>query len=263
VIDFIHRRVGEADVYFVCNQRPSPERVTCSFRVSGKQPELWDPVTGTIRTARAFAQRDGVTAVPLTFGPYGSRLVVFRDPIAATAQGPAEANAPEWQPCHEIRGPWKVAFDPRWGGPARVEFERLVSWTERPEPGIQHYSGTATYRTTFDVSGPPAGGRPIALDLGELHDVARVRLNGTDLGVVWAKPFRMDITDAVRSGKNAMEIDVTNSWRNRLVGDRSLPEGDRYTRTNIRIRPEWRLLPAGLLGPVRLLASQSHVSQDD
>jgi hypothetical protein len=159
----------------------------------------------------------------------------------------------------EIAGPWDVRFDPRLGGPAaEVRFDNLVSWSERAEPEIRFYSGMATYRKKFDLAAAGVEARSraarLVLDLGEVKDtgIARVRLNGSDLGIVWCPPFQVDITKAVKAAGNELEIEVVNSWVNRLVGDRDLPADKRMTRTNITIHKQWKPRNSGLLGPVRV-----------
>ena len=138
------------------------------------------------------------------------------------------------KPVAEIAGPWKVSFDPKWGGPESVVFEKLDDWTKRPEEGIRHYSGTATYRQTFDL--PEASRRENArvfLDLGRVQNLATVRLNGKDLGVVWTAPWRVEITDAVKPTGNQLEIDGVNLWPKRLIGVADLPPERRVTVTNV------------------------------
>ncbi len=146
-----------------------------------------------------------------------------------------------------------MSFDPKWGGPASAEFPKLLSWTVRPEDGIKYYSGTATYRKSFDL--PPAlqgAHARVALDLGEVKYAAQVRLNGKDLGPLWTKPFRVEITDAVKPAGNVLEIDVANLWPNRIIGDSRLPPERRYTHTNVVYNQDTPLWESGLLGPVRL-----------
>ncbi|HKX26303.1 MAG TPA: glycosyl hydrolase [Blastocatellia bacterium] len=254
--DYIHHQLGEIDYYFVSNQDRQPQQIDGAFRVSGKQPELWDPLTGKIREARAFTQADGRTILPLEFDPYGSVFVVFRKPISPTRNGEARSNFPSYEPVAAIEGAWQVRFDPKWGGPESAIFERLVSWTTRPEDGIRFYSGRATYRIEFDLNQQVAASARLALGLGEIRDVgiARVRLNGKDLGVTWTPPFRMELGPGLIQPRNVLEVEVINSWRNRLVGDRDLPEDRRFTRTNVTIRKEWPLLDSGLLGPVQIFS---------
>jgi hypothetical protein len=248
-LDWIHRRAGEVDIYFVASRWDPKEKVACTFRVGGKQPELWDPVTGEIRDAVAFRQEDRRTTVPLDFNPRGSVFVVFRRPV--TVNGSAASNYPTTQPLMEINGPWKVAFDPHWGGPATVTFDTLTVWTKRPEDGIRYYSGTAVYRNKFTLASVTG---TLWLDLGEVHEIATVKLNGVDLGVVWTRPGRVDISRAVRAGANDLEITVVNLWPNRLIGDVRLPKGGRLTETNLhKFGAATPLYPSGLLGPVRVI----------
>jgi hypothetical protein len=252
-LDFLHRTEDDAEVYFISNRKDRDEQAEGTFRVAGKRPELWDPVTGESRPAAAFKQAGGRTSVPLEFAPYGSLFVIFRQPMSADVQGQASRNFPLYSNAEDLQGPWAVKFDPRWGGPASADFEKLISWTARPEDGIKYYSGTATYRKLFDL--PPAlrgAHAKVALDLGEVKYVAQVRLNGIDLGPLWTKPFRVEITNALKPSGNVLEIDVANLWPNRIMGDSRLPPEQRYTHTNIVYKQDTPLWDSGLLGPVRL-----------
>jgi hypothetical protein len=257
-LNYLHRHAGDADIYFVCNSSNRYISASCTFRVAGKQPEIWDPMSGNIRKAGAWSQADGRTTVPLDFAPYGSAFIVFRRLISTHAGGQAKGNFPTFTPAYPFEGSWTVQFDPKWGGPASCEFDSLVSWTQRPEDGIKFYAGTATYRKTFDLpeSVREKGGR-LWLDLGTVKELAEVRLNGKSLGVLWAFPFRVDATDALKVGGNALEVDVVNFWPNRIIGDQSLPPEKRFTRTNIRrLTRETPLMESGLLGPVTLHAAK-------
>ena len=257
-MDWIHRAGDGVDIYYVASRWENPEKVECTFRVSGKQPELWDPVTGEMRDATAFRQENGRTIVPLEFGPRGSVFVVFRKSISPDVSGTAASNYPETSLLTALNGPWTVNFDPKWGGPAKVVFDELVDWTNRPEDGIKYYSGTAVYHKKFNLKKLPSNGQRLVLDLGEVDDVAVVRLNGHDLGVVWDKPGRVDITDAVKKKNNDLEITIVNLWPNRLKGDETLPKEKRLTETNIHIfGASSPLLPSGLVGPVSLLAEEA------
>ena len=148
-LSYVHRTSEEGDIFFVANQRDQPVQAECTFRVAGRQPELWDPVTGEIKQALAFRQHVGRTALPLELAPRGSIFVVFRTPCAITqSEG---RNFPRLRRLLEIKGPWSLGFDPKWGGPESVVFDRLLDWTLRSEDGIRHYSGTAKYRKQFDL----------------------------------------------------------------------------------------------------------------
>lgn len=243
-----HRSAAEGEIYFISHQGDDSVTTNFSFRVSGRQPEVWDAVTGERRVLPRFRERDGRTEVALEFAPRQSWLVVFRHP-GKPAAGSGE-NFPRFTRLKELDGSWLVRFDPKWGAPAETVFPSLVDWTSRPEPGIRYYSGTAIYRQSFDA--PPGGGR-MYLSLGTVHSMARVRLNGTDLGLVWCAPWRVEITRAVQARDNRLEIEVVNTWNNRMVGDFRLPANERRTWTPVpRIKATTKLLPAGLIGPVTL-----------
>ena len=250
---WIHYRIAAADVYFLAEQTGKGMKGTAVFRSAGRVPELWDPVDGSAREAATFKFVEGRTHVPLEFGPYGSLLVVFRRPAAGDRNG--GPNFPAWQAKQAISGPWDVTFDAKWGGPKDpLRLDALTSWTDHSDPGVKYYSGKAVYRTTFRI-GNDVAGKPLAIELGQVLDVgiARVSLNGTDLGVIWQPPFRVDVAKAVKTGENKLEVMVVNSWRNRLIGDQNLPEDKRLTRTNICVNKDWKLEASGLLGPVRVM----------
>jgi len=505
----IHRTVGEAEVYFLSNQSPRAEFVDCTFRVSGKLPELWSPETGATETAPVYVEKDGRTAVSLRLDPAGSVFVVFRKPagqadpitvvscdgtplrewkpawtpelkitsaiygvftvedaglVDVTAQlramvrddkltvtasnsiagdpasmivkqlridytiggkditrtidenrsitiptaedpqgGPlvirralygvipedldtepatrtvdvtdilngmvkdgtllvradnalagdpaqyvvkqlrvqytldgqayektvgensflslpdyteATAKAHETSPAEvaiaptgkpvltawapgsyeattasgarleaqvgalpkpvSIDGPWDVSFPPNLGAPEKAVFPKLISWPDSEDKGIKYFSGTATYTTRFDVPGElVAEGTTLSLDLGSVREMARVKVNGKDLGLLWHSPFRVDVTSAVRAGGNELQVEVTNLWPNRLIGDEQLPPDCEWNGPAIKAWPDWLLqgkprpntgriafttwrhytadsplLPSGLLGPV-------------
>ena len=254
MLDYIHRRDGGTEIYFVANPSNRVENARCTFRVSGKAPELWDAVSGERRFAPAYAEADGRVTLPLELAPYGSVFVVFREPASAHA-ATAKSNTPKLEARAELSGPWAVSFNPKWGGPASIQFEQLVSWPARAEVGIKFYSGTATYTKTFDLPAslqPPVSG--ILLDLGHVRELAEVRLNGKSCGIVWSPPFRVDITSAVKATGNTLEVEVVNFWPNRIIGDASLTVEKRFTRTNVRkLTKDTALVESGLLGPVRIL----------
>jgi hypothetical protein len=495
-INFLHRRVGDAEVYFVANRRRRAEDVTCTFRVKGKQPELWNPETGEITPINIYRESEAGIRVPLQFTPSGSVFVVFRSPVSAghlqsiarngtaiaplepfpkfqagrqrevaneftlsvwikpdldgiipakdahnpyvplrslvisppegdTVYGPgivscgllagrngiavlehahmdwhtvmsvpmpiagwahvalvyktgapslyvngklvgqSEASgrlvhpglndmterdgaeyfdgdmsdpelikealsedriqqltaagipspiappAVEWAGAGpsellfwddgnytwrgaagessvkisgigkplEIAGPWQVSFPPNLGAPAEVTLPELISLHQHSDPGVKYFSGTATYSKQVIVpSGALAADRRLYLDLGWVHVVAQVRVNGRDLGLLWKPPFRVDITSAAKPGDNKLEVLVTNQWVNRLIGDEQLPPENEYAPGgNIKVIPDWflqgkpkppggrttfatwkhfnkdsPLLVSGLVGPVRL-----------
>jgi hypothetical protein len=188
----------------------------------------------------------------LEFAPHQSYFVIFE---SAKPKKPAiaEVNFPKASPLVTLQGPWQVSFDPKFGGPQKVTFDNLYDWTKSENDGIKYYSGIAVYKKTFDADS--VSGKRVYLDLGKVHEIARVKLNGKDLGVVWCAPWRIDITDALKSGTNALEIEVANLWPNRLIGDDGKPQEQRFTWTILKhpYKAESQLLPSGLLGPVQLI----------
>jgi hypothetical protein len=256
-IDYIHRTDKNAEIYFVANRATNAISLACVFRVANKAPELWNPVTGEHRFAAVYEGNDLCTAMPLSFSPCGSWFVIFREP-AAKHPTTAKSNDPALTPIQEVTGSWAVHFDPKWGGPESVQFESLASWTDRPEQGIKFYSGTAVYQKTFDFTASPEINHKfsrVLLDLGDVNELAEVKVNGRSCGITWCPPFRADITDAVKPGENQLEIDLVNFWPNRVIGDASLPPDKRYTQTNIRnLKANTPLMESGLLGPVKLLS---------
>ena len=152
---------------------------------------------------------------------------------------PHKVNFPAVKPAAMLAGPWQVAFDPKWGGPAQIEFVSLEDWTKRPEEGIKYYSGTAIYTKAFDA--PKAAGalnQTIYLDLGKVKNLARVRLNGKDLGVVWCAPWRVDVGGVLKEKDNRLEIEVVNTWANRIIGDEQIePDVEYWTQPG---KPQYR-----------------------
>lgn len=190
----------------------------CSFRITGRIPQFWDPLTGHVQQSVNLLCSDVQTTIPLRFNPYGSMFVVFINKAPKTTKTKA-VNYKDYKLVMAISGPWQVAFDPQWGGPEEITFDKLISWINQPKEGIKFYSGKATYRKTFTFNGKIQTGSEYILDLGEVGDIgiAQVTLNGRDLGVLWTKPFRVDITDSLKQGVNQLQVNVVNSWRNRLV----------------------------------------------
>ncbi|HPA20204.1 MAG TPA: glycosyl hydrolase [Verrucomicrobiae bacterium] len=279
---YIHKRIGDADVYFVANRSPQPEQAVCSFRVTGKTPEIWDPTSGSTAAATSWCFENGRTHVPISLDEAGSVFVVFRDMTSATVPlTRAEIPDRKFEKLCDIQTPWSVTFDTRWGGPDKpTTFDRLEDWAQRPEDSIRFYSGTAIYRTTFDAPDKVLarhGTRPTYLDLGRVEVMAAVNLNGTDLGILWKPPYRLDVTKFLQPGKNSIEIKIVNLWVNRQIGDERLAEdSDRTEKGTLNAWPSWLgagkpspsgrlsftswrlwkkddpLQPSGLIGPVSL-----------
>jgi len=413
-LNYIHRTENGADVYFVASAKTVGSEESCTFRVSGKVPELWHPDTGVIEMAPVYTEQNGIVTVPLRFEPAGSVFVVFREAsvgdhavavrcsVAQGTKAPAEkltilkavygvindATGPElqvvdvtekiaglvkdgelnvqvdnmlvdhdpafmtvkelrvefmykgqkkvaqarentmltlpetgdqttplpayelfakkdgtleiqaWKPGVfeiataagatlkaavpnipkpvEITGPWELSFPPNWGAPAKITLDKLISWTEHADSGVKYFSGTATYLKTFAWDAKKKKGERIILDLGELKNFAAVELNGHALSLLWKPPYRLDVTDALKSGKNTLKVKITNLWPNRLIGDEQLPEDREWDGKHLKAWPQWVLdgkpsptgrftfttwhhwykddqpLPSGLFGPVMI-----------
>ena len=250
---YIHRREGGTEIYFVSNREQAPAKVTCRFRVAGRQPECWDPNTGARRDLPEFTEQDGVTAVPLCFEAGESAFVIFQKPAAPAKSG---HNAIELKTVATIAAPWTVAFDPKWGAPEKVVFEKLDDWSTRPEPGLKNYSGKAVYHASFDVADAAKQSTTrFFLALGDVKNLASVKLNGQDLGSFWCAPWRVEIPSSLLKEKgNTLEITVANLWINRLIGDAALPKDKKLAWTTWNpYKKNSPLQPSGLLGPVTLL----------
>lgn len=256
---YTHRHTQDRDIYFVANRSGEAVRTTATFRVARGAPELWNPNSGEIRSLPQFSRTNGVTEIPLRFEPYESYFVIFPSRKAAAAVSSSNCvgqNFEEFTELQNLQGHWDVSFDPTMGAPEQVRFEKLEDWTRRAEPGLKHYSGIATYRTDFDLPSGKAIGLDsrIHLDLGRVEVMARVRVNGTDCGVAWTAPWRVDISHAVRTTGNSLEIEVANLWPNRMIGDAAVSPDQKFTQTTYRpYKAGDPLLPSGLLGPVRLM----------
>jgi len=472
-IHYIHRKSGDADFYFITNHKRRAEELVCSFRIDGRQPELWDPVSGTITAAPVFEHGGGVTRMPIRLGPTASLFVVFRQatpgitytslakdgteiwncenhpvpapgrypdvvddftlslwlkpetdvssmgfgnanmaiypPAGGVVYGPghaacgltagrsevivyersegapaavlsvqkpvsgwthlavvyaqgapavyingeraaegkasgktihpglseallgddalfyqgdmsepvltsrvlndaeiralaaAGAPAPEPPPAIEARGdaglliwqngsyrlrsadgkaqtidvaelpvparietPWTVSFPAGTGAPRSIELPQLMSLHQHELDGVKYFSGTAAYTNRFTLAANALqGDKRLYLDLGRVEVLARVLVNGEDLGIYWCPPHRIDITGAARAGDNRLEVQVTNLWPNRLIGDEQLPPENEYENSRIKAFPEWYLRgepkPAG--GRITFAANQ-HYAKD-
>ena len=245
---FIHQTFDDGEYYFVSNQSDQTISFDAVFRAQGKKPELWNPLTAELRWLPEYAALTKATKIPLILQPYESSFIVFRSAADAT---PVEGrNYPERQIVSRIETPWTVTFQSGRGGPSEpVSFEQLTDWIQHADNRIKYFSGTATYTNTFKVSKLPTA--PVYIDLGKVMVMAKVKVNGSYVGGVWTAPYRLNISSALRKGKNTVEVEVVNCWRNRLIGEKLLPEADRFTfQTATYLNKDSELQPSGLLGPV-------------
>ncbi|MFL6631901.1 MAG: glycosyl hydrolase [Massilia sp.] len=245
----IQRHTPTHELYFVANTGDEPRALDALFRDAHGAPEIWHPDSACVAAA-GHARAPGGTRVPLRLDAGESLFVVFpRDGATPGLQDGPAVPAP-WKP---LDGTWDLAFEAGRGAPEGVlALDRLAPWNASDIPGVRYFSGTATYRKTFHVDGPlPA--RAI-LDLGDVRDLARVSLNGQPLGIAWKPPYRFDLRGRLRPGANRLDIEVTNLWVNRLIGD-AQPGAVKVTRASGIYAASAPLRASGMMGPVRLLSA--------
>jgi alpha-L-rhamnosidase len=255
-LDYIHRADATRDIYFVRNTTARQVDSVAAFRIGDHKPELWDPLDGTIEQPKQYQSANGVTRVRLRLAAFGSIFVVF---TRSSAAHPSDLTNSEVEPAaspaevHNLpAAQWTIAFQPGRGAPDGAQaLPDFQSWTASSDPGVRYFSGTATYRTTVDID--RTKGQRISLNLTGLHEICTVRVNGKEAGTIWAMPYRLDISNALIPGRNSIELDVTNLWPNRIIGDAQPAVHQTYTRTNIRkYTAASPLLPSGLVGGVFL-----------
>lgn len=319
-----HRTSPEADIYFVSNQSEKAQAIAVSFRISGKQPELWQAEDGSISNAPVWSDKDGRTTVSLNLKGIQSVFVVFRKAAAKTdrlvsvsvndsntnwnilsgksgspvlraseavsaelvyASGKQKTVVVKPDAPVVLSGPWKVSFAPKTDRQFELDFPELIDFSQHSNKSVNYFAGTATYRKNISLDAASLKSRTV-LDLGEMNDIAEVRVNGKSAGVLWYPPYRTDITELLVAGENNLEILVTTNWANRLIGDEQEPadfewgkdRGEKMGRAMLAY-PDWfvknqprpsqgrktfsvwyyyrkdsSLKPAGLVGPVRLVA---------
>lgn len=248
---FIHRTLKDGEVYFLSNQQEQTIKFTAQFRVAGKIPELWDPVTGSTRPLPDYTQTPNGTSVPLELAATGSAFIIFRNASPQIKTMIYQPNYPNPLQTVAIDKPWQVSFDSKMRGPVTpVAFASLTDWSQNENEAIKYYSGSANYKNSFTMA-KPANGEQAILNLGEATAIAKVTVNGIPVGGAWTYPYTVNITTALKHGKNDIEIKVTNTWVNRLIGDSKLPTAERKTSlSNNPYNPQSTLERSGLLGPV-------------
>ena len=264
-IQFIHKRINNSEVYFISNQKDQAEELICTFRINGKAPEIWNPEDGSIAKHEAFRLTENSVQTTLRLESKGSFFVVFTDKAENQSQNMEKlaTNAPSYSQEIVLNGKWDVSFEKKWNAPEKVEFDSLVALNKHSNMAIKYYSGITRYTKEFELD--PAvfeNDKHLVLELSELHDMASVKINGTDVGIVWLKPYRIEVTNNLKPGKNLLEIKVANSWANRIIGDLHLPKEKRVTWSNTLLQYSgWGdekeiytinspLVESGLIGPV-------------
>lgn len=245
---FLHRTLPHAEIYWV--NRPDKEQATLNvdFRVTGLKPQVWHPETGVIEDV-SYKTNGNATQVTLNLAKDDAVFVVFCGTGAKEVTLPAKTR----ETATSVESPWTVKFQAQRGAPAEATFETLTSWSENVDKGIKYFSGTASYQNTINVSARDANARQI-LSLGKVKNLAEVKVNGQSAGIVWKEPFEVDVTELLHEGKNQLEIEVTNLWVNRLIGDVQPDCKERITYTDaLYYAPDAQLEESGLMGPVTLI----------
>ena len=248
-LGFLHRRLTDGESYFLVNFDNAPVTTEARFRVTGKAPELWHAETGKSEPV-SYRIENGETVVPLQFDAEQSFHVVFRksavaDSLAIKKIVPVEAAT--------LDGAWDVAFQANRGAPATAKFAQLEPLDKNSDPGIKYFSGEATYSRDFATPKGWKSGQPLWLDLGAVHELAEVSVNGQAAGAVWHAPYRLDIGAFAKPGKNRIAVKVANLWVNRLIGD-AQKDAKPITWTAMpTYRADAPLRTSGLVGPVKLL----------
>jgi hypothetical protein len=271
-IRFTHKSLPDREIYFVSNKTASIVSDSCTFRDGTRNAELWNPVNGVIRTIDTYDSQNGTT-VNIKFEPFQSYFMIFyHHKVSGNEKPESHETFPDKKIISMLEGSWNVTFDTIWGGPGEVLFDTLTDWTKRPEDGIKYYSGIATYKKSFDLTGNVSDDSRYFLDLGSLKNLGKVKLNGKDLGVLWTAPWQVEITGNLKMKDNDLEVQVANLWINRLIGDEAEPwdgiedgkwpawlmkgtprESKRYTFTTHRYYKKDDLLTeSGLTGPVTI-----------
>lgn len=248
-VAYTHRSTNDQEIYFIANQENKTRSLKLTFRQFKGIPVVYNPVTDTKTELKQWTTNTtNGTSLELTFAPNESLFVVFsgESKIEVVENG---KNVIKYTQQLDLSSDWKVQFNPEFGGPKdAVQFKALTDWTLNQDSTIKYYSGSAVYTKSINYQ---LGGKKTFIDLGSFTDIASVKVNGVDCGTIWTAPFQTEITKALKAGNNTIEIEVTNTWANRLIGDSKLPQGKRITNTTAPFRLEGKPLnPAGLIGPV-------------
>ena len=247
-----HRNTPEMDIYFITNQSNKKIELSPVFRVDKNvKPQLWDAVSGEIRALPDFEVTETGIKVPLKMEAAQSWFVVFTKENESLTKPMNSKNFPSFEKIINLKAPFTVDFSNKEIGPKEpVIFNSLEDWSTSENEQIKYYSGSANYTTTFNVDKLPEN-QEVYINLGKISVMAKVKLNGKDVGGVWIAPYRLNISKAIKKGENKLEIEVVNLWRNQLIKDKQRPEEEKYTwLVTDDIKSKSKLQPSGLLGPV-------------
>lgn len=244
-----HQKDGNKDIYILSNQEDHPVTMDVEFRIVGKQPELWDPLTGEIRKLPAFTYKTQTTVVPMKLEKGECVFVVFREKGEPTANT-VEANYPAPTRVQEVKGIWNITFESAFKTPRPMQMEVLQDLATVDNDSVKYFSGTATYTTSTKLEKADNDDR-MFIRFDKVGAMGKVYINGKYAGGVWTTPYRLDVTDYVKNGTNEIKVEVVNTWVNRIVGDLNAPESERQVYCfNNPHRADSSLPASGLMGSV-------------
>lgn len=254
-IAYAHREDKNIDIYFVANQEEKSRELELSFRVKDKVPEIWNPVNGDISEVKNWKIENGRIILEYKLEPIESLFFVFRKD---SKQGKySNTNIADYLSVQNIDSPWLVSFDPQSRGPKEpIKFNDLIDWTLYDDNRVKFYSGTAKYENSFDWTYPLDENNRFYIEFEDVSNLAEVKINGISCGTIWTYPYRVEITNALKIGENRLEIEVVNTWINRILGDEEFKvEKDESEKiwTNARFRhPDKKLAKSGIIGKVKI-----------
>ncbi len=247
---FGHRKTDKANIYFLSNQSATVQKADIKFRVTGRVPELFNPITGKTRNLVEFTTDTETTTVPIRLEAYESAFIVFRGENAVISNA---KNFPEPTKVEPLKADWDVTFKGALTNPAPIHLTQLQDLSTSTDDMIKYFSGNMIYTTTFTFDSSTADKQDVYLDLGEVNKMAKVWVNDQYVGGVWTPPYSVDISQALKQGQNTLRIDVVNTWVNRLIGDQTLPKEKRETWAGMNpYNAQSPLQKSGLTGVVQL-----------
>jgi hypothetical protein len=302
-VKILHRKGIDGDLYFVTNLHKKPQDIRISFRQKGLQPELWQAEDGSQIDANIWEEKGERTTVDIHLNDFQTVFVVFKKPITSVkhaikktddtvyfSDGTTKVMQPNFIKSKLVTAKWQVNMAPKLEQPFNISLDTLANFGAHPDKRIRYFAGTSTYRTSINIPAFDKTGTKLLLNLGSVHDIVSVTINGTDLGVVWYPPYQIDISKVVKPGSNKVEIAVTNNWANKLIGDEQEPEDMEWGTDRgefgraIKAYPNWFIQnkprpssnrktfsiwhyyrkgdatkPAGLLGPVQLIYERKQI----
>jgi hypothetical protein len=251
-----HRKIGENEIYFISNQNDQYQTFNFTFNAKGLLPEIYDPVTGGIKNPYSADVKNGKVKFFESFEPFESKFIIFnKNGIPVPHDESRDNYVKRIQP---VSNDWKLVFKTDNDSLTRVVkyTDGFQSWTIDSTDFIKYFSGSVLYKSSFIVDKKPDSFETAFLGMRFLYNIATVKVNGIDCGTIWTKPYKVDILKAIRQGENQVEIEVTNTWHNRLIGDSYLPAEKKKTFTTAPFRLSNRPLdPAGIIGSVEIHTS--------